>query len=86
MMQFLQSSVKYAVLSGDLFRLCPPYVMPSVTEHVPLHSTSSCKNMAPSSGGCKLHAPSKLGGTNGKDPFKQFVTTKLENLTKKIDT
>ena len=28
----------------DLRRLCPEYVMrPSVTEHVPLHSKSSCK-------------------------------------------
>ena len=47
----------------------PQYVMlPQVTEHVSLHSKSLCKNIARSSGGCKQYAPTKLGGTNGKDP------------------
>ena len=32
----------------------PQYVMrPPVTEHVPLHSKSLCKNIARASGGCK---------------------------------
>ena len=57
----------------DLFRLCPPPPVryaPPVTEHVPLHSKSLCKNMACASERCKYYAPAKLGGggTNGKDP------------------
>ena len=41
-----------------IFSVCapppPPYIMrPQVTEHVPLHSKSLCKNMARVSGGCK---------------------------------
>ena len=53
-----------------IFSVCAPqYVMrPSDTEHVPLHSKSQCKNIARASGGCKWYAPTKLGGTNGKDP------------------
>ena len=34
---------------------------PPVTEHVPLHSKSPCKNIALESGGAK-YAPTKLGG------------------------
>ena len=56
----------------DLFFRCAPpqYVMhPPVTEHVPFHSKSSCKNMACASGG----GVQILGrGTNGKDPKQDF--------------
>ena len=41
---------------SDLFRVCPPpqsTVCAPVTEHVPLHSKSLCKNIARASGGCK---------------------------------
>ena len=53
-----------------IFSDCAPPVSyaPPVTEHVPLHSKSPCKNIARASGGCKKYAPTKLGGTNGKDP------------------
>ena len=53
----------------DLFRLCPPPVgyPPPVTEHVPLHSKSSRKNMARASGGPnKMYPLNWGGGTNGK--------------------
>ena len=59
-----------------MFPFVPPppvrYAPPDA-EHVPLHSKSSCKNMARASGGCKYYAPSKLGGgTNEKDPKKKL--------------
>ena len=51
-----------------MFPFVPPppvrYAPPDA-EHVPLHSKSSCKNMARASGGCKYYAPSKLGGGGG---------------------
>ena len=52
-----------------IFSVCARTVRyaPPVTENVPLHSKSLCKNMALASGGCKYIAPTKLGGsTNGK--------------------
>ena len=59
-------------------------MLPPVTEHVSLHSKSLCKNIARASGGCKLYAPTKLGGggggTNGKDPryvFRFFYKKKF---------
>ena len=51
-------SVSYVLLKFKpfwIFSVCAPqYVMcPPVTEHVPLHSKSLCKNIARASGGCK---------------------------------
>ena len=49
----------------------PQFVMlPSVTEHVPLHAKSLCKNIARASGCANnMHPLSWGGGTNGKDQF-----------------
>ena len=61
------------------FSVCAPqYVMrPQVTEHMLLHSKSSCKSMARASGG-KQYAPTKLGDTNGKD---QKIFLHVHSLT-----
>ena len=47
----------------DFFRLCPPPLRyaPPVTEDVPLHSESLCKNMARASGGANDKHPLILG-------------------------
>ena len=57
----------------NLFRLSPPPQVPyappppSVREHVPSHSNSSCKKMICASG--VAHKLSGGGGTYGKDPI-----------------
>ena len=52
------------------FPFVPPLVRfaPPVTEHVPLHSKSLCKNMARATGGANNMRPLCREGTIGKDP------------------
>ena len=58
----------------DLFRLCPPpppvRYDPSVTEHVPLHSKSLCKNIARGSGCANYMHPLSWGGGGGAQTEK----------------
>ena len=50
--------------------LCPPVsYVPPVTEHVPLHSKSSCKNMARSFGGANNMRPLCWGTQTEKIPI-----------------
>ena len=70
--------------NSDLFRLCPPpppqYVMrPPVTEHVPLHSKSLCKNMARASGGANNMRPLSWGAQTEK--IRKFHQSKNFRLT-----
>ena len=56
----------------DIFRLCPQNVIfPPIAEHVSLHGTYLCKNMARASGGGGANIMHPLswggGGRNGKD-------------------
>ena len=61
-----------------MFSVCvPQYVMrPPVTEHVPLHSKSSCKNMARAPGGGVANnmPPTKLGEAQTEKILKLLTT------------
>ena len=71
---------------SDLFRLCPPVRYappppPPVTEHVPLHNKSLCKNMTRASGGANNMRPLSWGGggRNGKDPTYHMILTSFDS-------
>ena len=53
-----------------IFSVCAPpqsVMRPPVTEHVPLHSKSSCKNIARASGGEDMRPLSWGGGGGGEE-------------------
>ena len=67
----MQANLKAGETFADLFRLfvAPVRYAPSITEHVPLNSKSSCKNMARASGRCKQYALTELGAPTEKIRF-----------------
>ena len=58
-------------MTSGSFPFVPPFPQyakcPPVTEHVPLHSKSLCKNKARASGGAKCMRPLSGGVKNGKN-------------------
>ena len=58
---------------------------PPVTEHLPLHSKSLCKNMASATGGAKKNAPNELRSqTERPKNYSMFNYSKQLNLISAI--
>ena len=64
----------FSVSSNVSMFLPPVRYAPPVTDHVPLHSKSSCKNMARASGGAHNMHPLSWGGGGGGHKRKRSQT------------